>query len=49
MNMLAGAFALTARMWLFAVAHLYMDVCEKEKNEALWGDAHIEPARPYHV
>jgi hypothetical protein len=28
MNMLAGAFSSTARMWLFAVAHLYMDVRE---------------------
>ena len=32
-NMLAGAFSSTSRMWLFAVAHLYIDVCENEKNE----------------
>jgi hypothetical protein len=47
MNMLAGAFSFAARDGLVAVAHLYTDVCENERNEAWQSVAHIEPARTY--
>ena len=34
MNMLAVAFSFAARDGLVAVAYLYTDVCENERNEA---------------